>query len=57
MLLAQQDDSDMEATPLDAIDRKILEALQADGRATNVELSARVHLSACLLYTSPSPRD
>ena len=31
---------------LDALDRKILEALQADGRATNVELAARVHLSA-----------
>ena len=31
---------------LDAIDRKILSELQADGRATNVELSARVHLSA-----------
>ena len=28
------------------MDRKILEALQADGRASNVELSARVHLSA-----------
>jgi len=37
------------ATPqetLDALDRKILDALQADGRATNVELAARVHLSA-----------
>jgi DNA-binding Lrp family transcriptional regulator len=31
---------------LDAIDRKILEALQADGRISNVELAARVHLSA-----------
>ena len=31
---------------LDALDRKILEALQNDGRASNVELSARVHLSA-----------
>ena len=31
---------------LDAIDRRILEALQADGRASNVDLSARVHLSA-----------
>ena len=31
---------------LDALDRKILEALQDDGRASNVELSARVHLSA-----------
>ena len=31
---------------LDALDRKILDALQADGRASNVELSARVHLSA-----------
>ncbi len=31
---------------LDALDRKILNALQADGRSTNVELAARVHLSA-----------
>jgi Lrp/AsnC family transcriptional regulator, leucine-responsive regulatory protein len=33
-------------TSLDPIDRRILEALQVDGRASNVELSARVHLSA-----------
>jgi DNA-binding Lrp family transcriptional regulator len=33
-------------TPIDAIDRKILEALQLDGRLTNVELAAKVHLSA-----------
>lgn len=33
-------------TSLDAIDRKILRTLQADGRASNVELSAAVHLSA-----------
>jgi Lrp/AsnC family leucine-responsive transcriptional regulator len=31
---------------IDALDRKILSALQADGRASNVELSAQVHLSA-----------
>ncbi len=31
---------------LDAIDRRILEGLQLDGRASNVELSAQVHLSA-----------
>ncbi len=31
---------------LDAIDRKILQALQAEGRLSNVELAARVHLSA-----------
>jgi DNA-binding Lrp family transcriptional regulator len=36
----------MELVILDALDRKILESLQSDGRATNVELSARVHLSA-----------
>jgi len=30
---------------LDAIDRKLLDALQADARLTNVELSALVHLS------------
>ena len=36
----------MTSTELDAIDRKILIALQADGRASNVELSAQVHLSA-----------
>ena len=38
------------ATTLDAIDRKILQALQAEGRATNVELAARVHLSAPQCY-------
>jgi Lrp/AsnC family leucine-responsive transcriptional regulator len=32
--------------PLDPIDRKILAALQADGRASNVELATQVHLSA-----------
>ena len=36
----------MSQTVLSGLDRKILEALQADGRASNVELSARVHLSA-----------
>ena len=37
-------------TDLDAIDRKILAQLQADGRMTNAELAERVHLSqsACL---------
>ena len=38
------------AMTLDAIDRKILHALQADGRATNVELAAQVHLSAPQCY-------
>ncbi len=35
---------------LDQIDRSILEALQHDGRLSNVDLAARVHLSesACL---------
>jgi Lrp/AsnC family leucine-responsive transcriptional regulator len=35
---------------LDAIDRQILEALQTDGRLSNVELAERIHLSpsACL---------
>jgi len=36
----------MNSPALDALDRKILDALQADGRASNVELSAQVHLSA-----------
>jgi DNA-binding Lrp family transcriptional regulator len=36
----------MNTLSLDAIDRKILRTLQADGRATNVDLSAAVHLSA-----------
>jgi Lrp/AsnC family leucine-responsive transcriptional regulator len=36
----------MPTQELDAMDRKILDALQADGRASNVELSAQVHLSA-----------
>ena len=31
---------------LDAIDRKILKELQADGRMTNVELARRVGISA-----------
>ena len=31
---------------LDAIDRRILRELQADARLTNVELAARIHLSA-----------
>jgi Lrp/AsnC family leucine-responsive transcriptional regulator len=40
-------------SPLDAIDRKIVTALQRNGRATNVELAAKVHLSApqCLRRT------
>jgi Lrp/AsnC family leucine-responsive transcriptional regulator len=35
---------------LDNTDRLILEALQGDGRLSNVDLAARVHLSesACL---------
>ena len=35
---------------LDAIDVSILQALQADGRLTNIDLAQRVHLSpsACL---------
>jgi len=36
----------MPLTKLDPIDRKILAELQADGRMTNVELSARVGISA-----------
>jgi DNA-binding Lrp family transcriptional regulator len=35
---------------LDDIDRKILHVLQAEGRASNVELAARVHLSAPQCY-------
>ncbi len=31
---------------LDAIDRKILEIVQADGRISNVDLAGRIHLSA-----------
>ena len=38
------------AADVDAIDRKILQALQADGRATNVELATQVHLSAPQCY-------
>ena len=34
------------AAEFDSIDRKILRALQAAGRATNVELAGKVHLSA-----------
>lgn len=36
----------MDNTGLDAIDRKILKVIQADGRISNVDLAARVHLSA-----------
>ena len=36
----------MASTRLDAIDRKILAELQADGRMTNVELAKRVGISA-----------
>ena len=32
--------------PLDAIDRRILRELQADARISNVDLAARIHLSA-----------
>ena len=35
---------------LDEIDRKILRALQDEGRATNVDLAAKVHLSAPQCY-------
>lgn len=34
------------AAALDAIDRRILQALQRDGRISNVDLAAQVHLSA-----------
>lgn len=42
--------SDRERPQLDAIDRQILEALQRDGRLSNLELAQRIHLSpsACL---------
>lgn len=36
----------MSSHKLDAIDRKILDELQADGRMTNVELASRVGISA-----------
>ncbi|MCW7539012.1 Lrp/AsnC family transcriptional regulator [Aquabacterium sp. A7-Y] len=35
----------MSHAELDALDRRILQVLQEDGRASNVELSQRVHLS------------
>jgi len=41
-----QTTSELALVNLDALDRKILDALQADGRASNVELAAQVHLSA-----------
>ena len=42
--------NDNQRPQLDAIDRQILNALQADGRLSNVDLAERVHLSpsACL---------
>src|SRR5688572_4225122 len=36
---------DATAYPLDAIDRRILRELQADGRITNLKLAEAVHLS------------
>lgn len=36
----------MESAKLDAIDCKILEILQRDGRISNVDLAAEIHLSA-----------
>ncbi|MET0518666.1 MAG: Lrp/AsnC family transcriptional regulator [Burkholderiaceae bacterium] len=36
----------MSDTKLDTIDRKILEILQRDGRISNVDLAAQIHLSA-----------
>ena len=35
---------------LDAIDRKILEVVQAEGRISNVDLAVRIHLSAPQCY-------
>ena len=35
----------MPTTPLDALDRKIIEVLQRQGRISNVDLAARVRLS------------
>jgi len=42
--------TDIQKPQLDAIDRQILQALQLDGRISNVDLAERVHLSpsACL---------
>ena len=42
--------TDIQKPQLDAIDRQILQALQQDGRISNVDLAERVHLSpsACL---------
>jgi len=36
----------MTDTPLDAIDRRIVEILQREGRISNVDLAAQIHLSA-----------
>ena len=40
----------MQSIELDVIDRKILAELQRNGRATNVELAERVHLSPAQCY-------
>ena len=58
---------------LDEIDKRILKALQEQGRISNADLADSINLSqsacyrrvqrleddgiVCLLYTSPSPRD
>lgn len=36
----------MTETKLDALDRRIIEILQRDGRISNVDLAAQIHLSA-----------
>ena len=43
---ASSTDFNAMAVSLDAVDRKILEAVQVDGRISNVDLAARIHLSA-----------
>jgi len=50
MSLSHEMRSTVEEVQLDAIDRAILDELQRDGRLSNVDLAARVHLSpsACL---------
>jgi DNA-binding Lrp family transcriptional regulator len=46
MIRSQTEEGIMTGTSLDTLDRKILDVLQADGRASNVDLSAQIHLSA-----------
>jgi len=49
--IAKDSSSHLAADDIDAIDRRILRALQADGRLSNAALAERVHLSPAACWT------